>query len=265
MGSAALTILTNVSWVVSVAVHLGKSGYIMLNKQTFWLSLSFGFSAFVAPAGVSAQTAPDTASTPGLPAFAFSRIKSGFPHVHFILGPAKKPGCPSLTPACQEKAYLVPGDVVITGLPFLPDWGKDDIEKGVVYAQYYSTTSSFSGYLPADALEPAIVSATPTAFVGHWIAFDNHSLIINGDLTVSGFTFNHPAPGSTPDENNISGSLDVQRGQAYYTDDGSNDAGCQIVMVRVQGFLIVQNNDSCLGGAAAPDFSGAYIHGDLPP
>jgi hypothetical protein len=177
-------------------------------------------------------------------------------------------GWKSLKPECQEKAYLIPGDVVVTGLPFLPEWGKDEITRGVIYATYYSTTHSFSGYLPADALEPVTVSATPEDFVGHWVAFDTHSLIISGsndDLTVVGFTFNHPHPGATPDENDISGSLNVQRGQAYYTDDGSNDIGCQIVMARVPGFLIVHNNDRCWGGAAAPDFSGDYILGDLPP
>jgi hypothetical protein len=237
----------------------------MMNARRCRLLLIFGLLTGIAPVAASAQKAQGTASTPTLPAFVFGRIKSGLPRVHFIFEQFKKPSCPSLKPECQEKAYLVPGDVVVTGLPFLPEWGKDEIKRGVVYATYYSTTHSFTGYLPADALEPVTVSAAPAAFVGHWLAFDNHSLIIDEYLTVVGFTFNHPHPGATPDTNNISGSLDVQRGQAYYSDDGSDDVGCQIVMARVQGFLIVQNNDRCWAGAAAPDFSGDYVLGDLPP
>ena len=113
----------------------------------------------------------------GAPAFAgvmdgLDSLPAGFaPRLEKIV--AAKPahfvkhgdGCPAATDACTEKAYLVPGDLVIV----LGTQG-DDVE--VIFTGGAPRFRSTRGWLPRSALAPVPAAATP-AWVGRWANGDD--------------------------------------------------------------------------------------------
>src|SRR5579864_4315669 len=91
------------------------------------------------------------------PAMASGRVMSGAARIHFIKDAAAQPGCPNATPACAERAYLVPDDRVILTV-------KRD---AFVCATYVDAKGiGRPGWLPADAV--AYDKPEPVALAG-WL------------------------------------------------------------------------------------------------
>src|SRR5271165_5749103 len=82
---------------------------------------------------------------------AIGRVRTGASRVHFLSNGDKNPACPSTAAECQEKAYLVPGDLVMKGKR----------SGDFVCVDYLTARTSRSGWLPAASLEPAKVSSNP--------------------------------------------------------------------------------------------------------
>jgi hypothetical protein len=186
-----------------------------------------------------AQTAApaDPSPTP----LAFARVTSAQPKLHFI-SDATRPGCPSLAPDCQMKAYLVPGDVVSLAYPLDSAGGRDS---QFILATYVGAHADTFGDLPASGLEPFTPVATAADFVGDWQA-DGNELVItlaNGALSLNG-----AAQVST---DNVTGALSLANGQARF-DDGT----CQLLMARLGRELIVSENGQCYDNDSA--LSGNY-------
>ncbi|WP_156295412.1 hypothetical protein [Methylobacterium aquaticum] len=90
-------------------------------------------------------------------------IKSGEARVPFVKGTSTRKGCPGPDPACREKAFLVPGNLVILGNT-LP---------GFVCATYVGKTGAVrAGWVPETAVVPPPTSAAPsvTDWTGTWTA-----------------------------------------------------------------------------------------------
>lgn len=210
-----------------------------------------------------AQAAPD---------FVLMRIKAGQARVHFVLQNFEKPGCPSPIPACQAKAYLIPGDIVVMssqsstniatlGYISLPT------AKGFAFATYDSPANVIDGLparqhwglLPVSRLEPAPLLTKPHDFSGIWVipydttrgscSMAEACLEINGQLSFRG-----NAQWSYGDGANIgsaNGRLTLKAGEALYNGDP-----CQIRMARSGSELFVQDNGLC--GGQHVTFTGVY-------
>jgi hypothetical protein len=195
---------------------------------------------------------PDLAANP---AVALGRIASGAPRVPFVKDELTQPGCPNLTPACAERAYLVPGDRVILTM-------KRD---AFVCATYINAKGGDrSGWLPSDAVaydKPEPVA--PAGWLGKWSRTEAEIRVKSGKagaVTIEGeATFGALDPGRvkrgavntgeisadvTPAGDRLSfamgadGALPVDKG---------DESDCKVWMRRVGPWLVVYDNRNCGG------------------
>jgi hypothetical protein len=220
--------------------------------------------AFSLIGGASFAAAPSSedrfcsgASFSDTPALNVGRIKADAGKVNFRKNGDAANACPSTAADCQEKAYLVPGDLVVLGVT------KGDF----VCVDYQTAKGSRGGWLPASAIEPAPAVTDPASWTGKWKRIEADISIENagGGLKAEGnATFGALDPGRVKrgavNLGEFSGPLRVMGGEASFTDKDADpkepDASCRLRMVRVGEVLFVQDNMQC--GGLNVSFSGLY-------
>lgn len=191
------------------------------------------------------------------PALVVGRIKPETAKVHFVRNGGAKNVCPSTAPACQDKAFLVPGDLVVLG-----------VKRGdFICVDYDNGKGDRGGWLPALAIEPAPLVADPAGWAGKWSRVEAEIRIdeTDGGLQAQGSaTFGALDPARVKrgavNSGEFSGALALKDGQAGFTDkeaDPKNpDASCRLRFARAGDALFVRDNMQC--GGMNVSFSGFY-------
>ena len=166
--------------------------------------------------------------------------------VHFS---GEEEGCPGASAKCRQKAYLVPGDEVLTSRTF-GDW---------VCAWYQPARGSETvGWLPADRLAVAEPHARPplASWLGAWGFYDNSlrlsrgrkpgELRVAGDATWVGVNPGNAHVGEVRGEAAPSGNvLEV-----------GGDDDCRLKLRLVGSYLVASDNKQC--GGVNVTFDGVY-------
>jgi hypothetical protein len=199
---------------------------------------------------------------PANPALALGHVTSAAQRVHFVKEATEQPGCPSRTPACAERAYLVPGDRVIIFA-----------RRGAFLCATYINAKDGAdndrarlGWLPADAV--SYDKAEPVAladWIGHWHHNDGPD---EGDITVkagkagalridgvASYGGNDPGRVERGDITAAALGYDVQPAGDRLSFTGDND--CKVWMQRLGPWLVVNDDGKCGGGDAT--FQGVYM------
>ncbi|MDI9847624.1 hypothetical protein QM467_06055 [Rhodoblastus sp. 17X3] len=229
-----------------------------MRRLAFVLGAAFsliGGASFAAPA--SEDRFCSGASFSDTPALNVGRIKADAGKVNFRKNGDAANACPSTGADCQEKAYLVPGDLVVLGVT------KGDF----VCVDYETAKGSRGGWLPASAIEPAPAATDPTSWAGKWKRIEANISIetAGGGLKAEGSaSFGSLDPDRVKrgavNSGEFSGPLLVKGGQAVFTDKDADpkepDASCRLRMARAGEVLFVQDNMQC--GGLNVSFSGLY-------
>jgi hypothetical protein len=159
-------------------------------------------------------------------------------------------GCPGPSAKCRQKAYLVPGDEVLTSRTF-GDW---------VCAWYQPARGSEKvGWLPADRLNVVEPAARPTlaSWLGAW-GFYNNSLRVKrgraaGSLLVEGMaTWQGVNPGNVHVGDFLIEAAPV--GNVLSLGDAPED--CLVKLRLVGPYLVASDNKQC--GGVNVTFDGVY-------
>ncbi len=187
------------------------------------------------------------------------RVKTGAPRVNFVRNGKSDLACPSASDACRDRAFVVPGDLVVMGRRL----------REFICADYLTPKSARSGWLPLAQIEPAPKVVAPEDWIGDWRRVEADIKISwrpAGGLSIdAGATYGALDPDrikrGAVNEGDISGALQFADGAASYADkdtDATNpdDFGCRLRMTRAGTFLFVQDNGQC--GGVNVSFTGLY-------
>lgn len=163
-------------------------------------------------------------------------------------------GCPNETPACRQRAYVVTGNVLLTGRGSGP----------YVCAFFPNRVYGSAGWVQRARLSPLPVPASPplSAWVGHWANGDDTIDLTAkaGGLTADGSAWwpaaNPPAsqfPGG-PNTGDLSGTAKPNGAKVVFAD--SDPSGCSATLTLVGTYLSVADNGNC--GGMNVSFSGVY-------
>jgi hypothetical protein len=206
---------------------------------------------------------PEISANPNL---TVGHIPSGAAQVHFVKDGLMEPGCPNQTPACTDKAYLVPGDRVILS-------ARAD---AFVCATYLNARGGVrTGWLPANAV--AYDEAKPLAlsdWLGKWSMVEAEitmkagktgALLIEGNATWGaqdparvkrgGVNVGMIAGEVTPAGERLSFAMGDS---ATLPVDKGGEFDCKVWMRRLGPWLIVDDNGNC--GGHNVTFRGIYTH-----
>jgi hypothetical protein len=186
------------------------------------------------------------------------------PRVNFIKSPYdddfKAETCPAATEACRKKAYLVTGDLVLTGKR-QGDFTCVSYQSPTAEKQSWTT-----GWLPGAALAPVAPTASPSMsdWIGTWQHPGGHIEIKHGGLggrlkiegemvvpTARDFHNGVLKAEAAPDGNTIA-----------FLNDGTQpfetpcEDACRVRMRRIGEWLMVEDNGGC--GGAGVTFTGLY-------
>jgi hypothetical protein len=196
---------------------------------------------------------------------AIGKIAAASRRVYFVKNATDDAACPAASDACQEKAYLIPGNLTLVGKGFL---GKTD---GAYTCVSYESANAkkvswTNGWLPAASLTPVAPVASPARadWIGNWVHASGTITITggtNGALTIHGEAFYAAA------QNVHTGVIDATAKPAQslleFADDGSMPwdkalagATCLVRMQRIDALLVVEDNGAC--GGADVTFTGFY-------
>jgi hypothetical protein len=159
-------------------------------------------------------------------------------------------GCPGPAAKCRQKAYVVPGDEVITSRTF-GDW---------VCAWYQPARGSETvGWLAADRLDALESPAQPAlaAWLGTWDFYRNEVRLSRGrragTLSVGGdATWEGAIPGNVH-VGELSGEAEPAGGVLKL---GADPEDCQATLRLVGPYLVVSDNKQC--GGVNVTFDGVY-------
>jgi hypothetical protein len=191
------------------------------------------------------------------------KIAADKPRVYFLKNAADDPACPASTTACQQKACLVPGNLVLIGKTFSD---KSNVAYAcVVYESSQAKKVQWTkGWLPAASLVPVSAAPAPTNsdWTGDWVHASGNITIDNGAkgaLDIHGEAFY--AAAMNVHTGVIAATATPARGLLEFADDGtiafdSKDAECLVRMQRVDALLVVEDNGGC--GGALVTFTGLY-------
>jgi hypothetical protein len=182
--------------------------------------------------------------------------------INFIKSPYdddfKAANCPADTKACRKKAYLVAGDLVLTGKT-----------RGAFTCVSYQSTRATkqiwtTGWLPSKALTPVAPMPAPQMpdWLGTWSQPGGDieiKQIAGGKLSVEGEMVVPTAHDAHTGE--IKAQVTPGKDTIAFVDDGSTpfekDGGeCRVRMQRVGAWLMVEDNEGC--GGATVTFTGLY-------
>jgi hypothetical protein len=193
------------------------------------------------------------------------KITADKPRAYFIKSTYDDAACPADAAACQQKAYLIPGDLVLLGKAF------SDPSKGPYTCVAYEKASDrkvrwTNGWMPSASL--AKVQPSPAPQPADWLGKWSHAagdITItagkNGVVSISGEGFYQGA------QNVQTGELDAvakpENGLLQFADDGTmpfdkakDNAECLVRMQRVADLLVVEDNGGC--GGVSVSFTGFY-------
>ena len=179
----------------------------------------------------------------GLLSLALARI-SAVGKVHFVTD--RRPECPNKSVLCISRAYVVSGDIVITG----------ESEGGYVCAYFPNSSGGNAGWISASKLTrlPIRSPLTISAWVGEWWHGDNWIRIsVTGDeLTAEGAAI-WGSYETVVHSGEMGGTARPNGSAATFEDDG-----CRVEVRLVGPYLIaVESEDSVCGGANV-SFNGIY-------
>ena len=181
-------------------------------------------------------------------AFGLARVKGEKGSRVYFYG--EEEGCPGPAAKCRQKAYLIPGDEVITSRTF-GEW---------VCAWYQPARGTETvGWLAADRLAPAEPPAQPAlaSWLGTWRFHDDevivkrgraaNSLLVEGSATWVGVN-----PGNVH-VGELSGEAEPAGGVLKL---GGEPDDCQATLRLVGPYLLVSDNKQC--GGVNVTFDGVY-------
>ena len=162
--------------------------------------------------------------------------------------------CPSEAAVCRQRAYVVAGNVVLTGQSAGP----------YICAFFPNRVGGSAGYVPASRLTPLPVPAAPPlrAWVGHWADGDDTiDLKAKGAALVADGAACWPschvslqqAPGG-PNVGELTGTATPKGRTVVFTDD--DPTGCTATLTLVGDLLSVSDNGGC--GGMNVSFTGVY-------
>jgi hypothetical protein len=194
---------------------------------------------------------------------AIGKIAADKPRVYFLKNAADDPTCPTCTAACQQKAYLIPGNLVLIGKTFSDKTGA--AYACVVYESAQAKKVRWTdGWLPAASLVPVTSAPAPALsdWTGDWVHAGGNITITNGAkgaLVIQGEAFYDAA--MNVHTGVVAATATPVRGLLEFADDGSvafdsKDAECLVRMRRVDALLVVEDNDGC--GGELVTFTGFY-------
>jgi hypothetical protein len=166
-------------------------------------------------------------------------------------------GCPATTKACEKKAYLVTGDLVLAGQT-RGDFTCVSYQSPLTKSQIWA-----NGWLPSAALTPVAPMASPK--MSDWTSTWRHpggSIEIkpgdDGKLQVEGEMV---VPTARDFHNGgFRARVAPRDNMIAFADDGTNyGEGCQVRMQRIGPWLMVVDNAGC--GGAGVSFTGFYRRG----
>ena len=190
-------------------------------------------------------------------------VRPGKAPIHFVQVDALRAGCPNASAACQAKAYVMPGDTVITA----------NREGAFTCAAFVNARGVATiAFLPYAALTPAS-AAPPNAFAGRWIA-PEQNLDIDpasaGAFHVSGsatwgmgdrWRVEHGGIHTGEVEGvakPVGGVIAFTQGDgATLPFDKGDEYDCRLRLVRRGPYLVARDNNNC--GGANVSFSGIYV------
>ncbi len=189
------------------------------------------------------------------------RIKADAGKVFFRKNGDRKNNCPSPEAACQDKAYLVAGDLVALGakrgafvcVDF--DQGQGDRGQG-----------DRAGWLPSQAIDPAPLATDPAQWLGDWkrveadisIAQARDGLFARGEATFGARDPEKIKRGAVHTGAFV-GPLTLKDGKATLL-DSSDVSACALRLARAGDFLFVRDNGNC--GGLNVSFSGVFLRAD---
>lgn len=161
-------------------------------------------------------------------------------------------GCPGPAAKCRQKAYLIPGDEVITSRTF-GDW---------VCAWYQPARGTEAvGWLAADRLAPVETNAKPAlaSWLGTWRFYDDEVIVKQGraagSLLVEGAaTWVGANPGNVH-VGELSGKA-APAANILKLVGGEDEFDCRATLRLVGPYLLVSDNKQC--GGVNVTFDGVY-------
>jgi hypothetical protein len=177
------------------------------------------------------------------------------PHVNFVKGSDDDAACPADKDACRKKAYLVPGDVVLTGRA-------QGAFTCASYQSFHTRKQNWTvGWLPTSSLTPLEPMGSPKAadWIGTWSHPGGTISIKRGDggkLSIEGEHTYPAAPGV------LGATVVPTQGTIAFAEDGSvpfdqtEEGQCLVSMQRVGTWLLVEDNMQC--GGSMVTFAGLY-------
>jgi hypothetical protein len=188
-----------------------------------------------------------------------SKVDAKAPKAFYVKSAWEDAACPAETSACQRKAYLVPGDLVLTGR-------QNGLFTCIAYQSPRDRKQVWTnGWIRSERLTP--VAPSPARRLADWAGTWAHAggeITIeagkNGKLTIEGEQV-YPAA-----QNVHTGTLSAEVVPAgdilAFADDGkvpfeqAKQAECQVRMQRFGNFLVVEDNGGC--GGVMVTFTGFY-------
>ena len=212
-------------------------------------------SLFVAPlliglgaAAARAEPAPITCDTGQMSQPDRAQV-IGADRLHFV---KDGDGCPDESASCQERSYVMPGDVLLTGID-------DD---GFTCAYFPNHARGVSGWVKTDRLK--VLPAFPTPKLADWVGVwvdDNDTLRLttNGrQLVAEGTAFAgtvQPPPGTAPGAMITGASLRVLDNFTMFEQRRARH-DCIVSVTLMGDALEVADNDDC--GSDKARFDGEY-------
>ena len=189
---------------------------------------------------------------------AIGKITAAKLRVYFVKSVADDAACPSDAAACQEKAYLIPGNLALLGKTYAA-YSCISYESAEAKKPRWT-----NGWLPAASMAPVTRAPAPARsdWTGDWVHAGGHITIANGAndaVAIQGEAFYDAA--QNVHTGVIGATAKPARGLLQFADDGSiafddPKAECQVRMQRVDALLVVEDNNGC--GGVMVTFTGFY-------
>lgn len=162
-------------------------------------------------------------------------------------------GCPqSGAASCTQKAYVIPGDTVMTGRT-----------AGRYVCVLFHGKEDSAGWVDASRVTRLVVNEEPEpdAWLGHWSQGDNEVVITQkGDRLSGGKAY---WPDANPPEDSFPGGANSGGFAATAKPAGNavvfQDDGCEVTAYLIGRYLVVNDNAQC--GSMNVRFAGIYQRG----
>jgi hypothetical protein len=201
--------------------------------RRLWIGLMLALASVAAAKAEPARLTCNNGDTSYIPNPDRAKV-IGVGKVFFISDDPDK-ACPDTTPACRRKAYVMPGDVVLTSVA----------SDGFMCGYLPNPEGGTGGYLPLDRLQvlPPLPDAPLTAWVGTWV---NGAATIR--ISAKGNALAVDAEAG-PNKTHAADLGAVVHNYAMFEEIvGKRD--CIIEMTLILDALEVQDNDDCGAGHA---------------